>query len=100
MLAVIGIASHGDWPGVLHVPAASNAPAGGETSANRPLLEHERDRLEGLAYERNGVPCRSWQTTLQQVRKTSAATWPASCNDELGAPLTAAKLDVARLKPS
>ncbi|MFI8615249.1 CHASE3 domain-containing protein [Acidovorax sp. NPDC077693] len=61
------------------------------------LLERERDRLEGLVKERTAT-LSELANHLQQVREEERAHLARELHDELGALLTAAKLDVARLK--
>ncbi|GAB2464671.1 hypothetical protein GCM10027082_15470 [Comamonas humi] len=60
-------------------------------------LEQERDRLEALVRERTAT-LGELATHLQQVREDERAHLARELHDELGALLTAAKLDVARLK--
>ncbi len=57
----------------------------------------ERDRLEALVSERT-ASLRELATHLQQVREDERGYLARELHDELGALLTAAKLDVARLK--
>lgn len=61
------------------------------------LLERERDRLEGLVRERTAT-LSELADHLQQVREEERGHLARELHDELGALLTAAKLDVARLK--
>ena len=61
------------------------------------LLERERDRLEGLVKERTAT-LSELASHLQQVREEERGHLARELHDELGALLTAAKLDVARLK--
>lgn len=61
------------------------------------LLERERDRLEGLVRERT-AKLSELANHLQQVREEERGHLARELHDELGALLTAAKLDVARLK--
>ncbi|TXH39489.1 MAG: histidine kinase [Burkholderiaceae bacterium] len=61
------------------------------------LLEHERDQLEGLVKERTAT-LSELAHHLQQVREEERGHLARELHDELGALLTAAKLDVARLK--
>lgn len=61
------------------------------------LLERERDRLEGLVRDRTAT-LSELANHLQQVREEERAHLARELHDELGALLTAAKLDVARLK--
>ncbi len=61
------------------------------------LLERERDRLEGLVRERT-ASLSELANHLQQVREDERGHLARELHDELGALLTAAKLDVARLK--
>lgn len=61
------------------------------------LLEHERDRLEALVRERT-ASLSELASHLQQVREDERGHLARELHDELGALLTAAKLDVARLK--
>lgn len=61
------------------------------------LLEHERDRLEGLVRKRTAT-LSELASHLQQVREEERGHLARELHDELGALLTAAKLDVARLK--
>lgn len=60
-------------------------------------LQQERDRLEALVRERTAT-LGELATHLQQVREDERAHLARELHDELGALLTAAKLDVARLK--
>ena len=61
------------------------------------LLERERDRLEGLVRDRTAT-LSELANHLQQVREEKRGHLARGLHDELGALLTAAKLDVARLK--
>lgn len=61
------------------------------------LLERERDRLEGLVRDRTAT-LSELASHLQQVREEERGHLARELHDELGALLTAAKLDVARLK--
>ncbi|MFN9471495.1 CHASE3 domain-containing protein [Acidovorax sp.] len=61
------------------------------------LLERERDRLEGLVRERTAT-LSELASHLQLVREDERGHLARELHDELGALLTAAKLDVARLK--
>ena len=61
------------------------------------LLEQERARLEGLVRERT-ASLNELANHLQQVREEERGYLARELHDELGALLTAAKLDVARLK--
>jgi signal transduction histidine kinase len=61
------------------------------------LLERERDRLEGLVKHRT-ASLSELANHLQEVREQERAHLARELHDELGALLTAAKLDVARLK--
>ena len=61
------------------------------------LLERERERLEGLVRERT-ASLSELASHLQQVREDERGYLARELHDELGALLTAAKLDVARLK--
>lgn len=61
------------------------------------LLERERDRLEGLVKMRTAT-LSELANHLQQVREEERGHLARELHDELGALLTAAKLDVARLK--
>ena len=61
------------------------------------VLERERDRLEQLVRERTAA-LSELAHHLQQVREEERAHLARELHDELGALLTAAKLDVARLK--
>jgi signal transduction histidine kinase len=61
------------------------------------VLEHERERLEGLVRERT-ASLSELASHLQQVREDERGHLARELHDELGALLTAAKLDVARLK--
>ncbi|MFN4117326.1 CHASE3 domain-containing protein [Acidovorax sp.] len=61
------------------------------------LLERERDRLEGLVRNRTAT-LTELATHLQDVREEERGHLARELHDELGALLTAAKLDVARLK--
>ncbi|MBS0402529.1 MAG: CHASE3 domain-containing protein [Proteobacteria bacterium] len=60
-------------------------------------LAQERDRLEQLVRERTAT-LSQLANHLQQVREDERAHLARELHDELGALLTAAKLDVARLK--
>ncbi|QHI99424.1 histidine kinase [Xylophilus rhododendri] len=60
-------------------------------------LEGERDRLEGLVRERT-ASLAELATHLQEVRENERAHLARELHDELGSLLTAAKLDVARIK--
>lgn len=60
-------------------------------------LAHERDRLERLVQVRTASLSRL-ANHLQQVREEERAHLARELHDELGALLTAAKLDLARLK--
>ena len=61
------------------------------------LLERERERLEGLVRERT-ASLSELASHLQQVREDERGFLARELHDELGALLTSAKLDVARLK--
>jgi signal transduction histidine kinase len=61
------------------------------------VLERERDRLEDLVRDRTASLAKL-ATYLQQVRENERAHLARELHDELGALLTAAKLDVARIK--
>jgi signal transduction histidine kinase len=61
------------------------------------LLERERDRLEGLVRAPTAT-LSELASHLQQVREDERGHLARELHDELGALLTAAKLDVARLK--
>lgn len=61
------------------------------------LLERERDRLEVLVRNRTAT-LTELATHLQDVREEERGHLARELHDELGALLTAAKLDVARLK--
>ena len=61
------------------------------------VLERERDRLEGLVRDRTATLA-ELANHLQQVREEERGHLARELHDELGALLTAAKLDVARLK--
>lgn len=61
------------------------------------LLERERDRLEGLVRDRTAT-LSELANHLQEVREEERGHLARELHDELGALLTAAKLDVARLK--
>lgn len=61
------------------------------------LLERERDRLEVLVKKRTAT-LSELASHLQQVREEERGHLARELHDELGALLTAAKLDVARLK--
>ena len=61
------------------------------------LLEGERDRLEGLVRDRTAT-LSELANHLQEVREEERGHLARELHDELGALLTAAKLDVARLK--
>jgi signal transduction histidine kinase len=60
-------------------------------------LQHERDQLESQVRERT-VSLMELATHLQNVREDERGHLARELHDELGALLTAAKLDVARLK--
>jgi signal transduction histidine kinase len=62
------------------------------------ILARERDRLEQLVRERT-ASLTELANHLQQVREDERGHLARELHDELGALLTAAKLDVARLKP-
>ena len=61
------------------------------------VLEHERERLEGLVRERT-ASLSELASHLQQVREDERGYLARELHDELGSLLTSAKLDVARLK--
>jgi signal transduction histidine kinase len=61
------------------------------------LLERERHRLEGLVRDRTAT-LSELANHLQEVREEERGHLARELHDELGALLTAAKLDVARLK--
>jgi signal transduction histidine kinase len=61
------------------------------------VLQQERDLLEGQVRERT-ASLAELATHLQQVREEERGHLARELHDELGALLTAAKLDVARLK--
>lgn len=61
------------------------------------VLQQERDQLEGQVRERTATLA-ELATHLQQVREEERGHLARELHDELGALLTAAKLDVARLK--
>ena len=61
------------------------------------VLERERERLEGLVRERT-ASLSELASHLQQVREDERGYLARELHDELGALLTSAKLDVARLK--
>jgi signal transduction histidine kinase len=61
------------------------------------VLQQERDQLETLVRERT-ASLAELATHLQQVREDERGHLARELHDELGALLTAAKLDVARLK--
>ena len=61
------------------------------------VLEHERERLEGLVRERT-ASLSELASHLQQVREDERGFLARELHDELGSLLTSAKLDVARLK--
>ena len=61
------------------------------------VLERERDRLEGVVRDRTAT-LSELANHLQQVREEERGHLARELHDELGALLTAAKLDVARLK--
>ena len=67
------------------------------TEREQEVLEHERARLEGLVRERT-ASLSALANHLQQVREDERGYLARELHDELGALLTAAKLDVARLK--
>lgn len=60
-------------------------------------LKHERDRLESLVRDRTASLAKL-ATYLQQVREDERGHLARELHDELGSLLTAAKLDVARIK--
>ena len=61
------------------------------------VLERERERLEGLVRDRT-ASLSELASHLQQVREDERGFLARELHDELGALLTSAKLDVARLK--
>lgn len=67
------------------------------TEREQEILEQERARLEGLVRERT-ASLTELANHLQQVREDERGHLARELHDELGALLTAAKLDVARLK--
>lgn len=67
------------------------------TEREQAVLEQERARLEGLVRERT-ASLTELANHLQQVREDERGHLARELHDELGALLTAAKLDVARLK--
>jgi signal transduction histidine kinase len=67
------------------------------TEREQEVLELERARLEGLVRERT-ASLSALANHLQQVREDERGYLARELHDELGALLTAAKLDVARLK--
>jgi signal transduction histidine kinase/uncharacterized membrane protein YtjA (UPF0391 family) len=97
-LSRIGIAAVA-WPALLAfylylrqtnaLKLAGRPPAG--------LLQQERDLLEAQVRERTATLA-ELATHLQQVREQERGHLARELHDELGALLTAAKLDVARLK--
>lgn len=69
----------------------------GLSQRQQEILERERDRLEVLVRERTAT-LSELANHLQQVREEERGHLARELHDELGALLTAAKLDVARLK--
>lgn len=67
------------------------------TERQQEVLARERDRLEHLVRERT-ASLTELANHLQQVREDERGHLARELHDELGALLTAAKLDVARLK--
>jgi len=67
------------------------------TEREQQVLEQERARLEGLVRDRTAT-LTELANHLQQVREDERGHLARELHDELGALLTAAKLDVARLK--
>lgn len=67
------------------------------TEREQAVLETERSRLEDLVRERTAT-LNDLANHLQQVREDERGHLARELHDELGALLTAAKLDVARLK--
>lgn len=67
------------------------------TEREQEILEQERARLESLVRERT-ASLTELANHLQQVREDERGHLARELHDELGALLTAAKLDVARLK--
>jgi len=61
------------------------------------VLQRERNALEGVVHERTATLA-ELATHLQNVRETERGYLARELHDELGSLLTAAKLDVARLK--
>ncbi len=69
----------------------------GVSQREQEILARERDRLEQLVRERT-ASLTELANHLQQVREDERGHLARELHDELGALLTAAKLDVARLK--
>ena len=67
------------------------------TEREQEILERERARLEGLVRERT-ASLSELANHLEQVREDERGHLARELHDELGSLLTAAKLDVARLK--
>src|SRR5690606_32646714 len=67
------------------------------TAREQAMLEEERARLEGLVRERT-ASLSELANHLEQVREDERGHLARELHDELGSLLTAAKLDVARLK--
>ncbi len=67
------------------------------TEREQEILENERARLEGLVRERT-ASLSELANHLEQVREDERGHLARELHDELGSLLTAAKLDVARLK--
>ena len=67
------------------------------TECEQEVLENERARLEGLVRERT-ASLSELANHLEQVREDERGHLARELHDELGSLLTAAKLDVARLK--
>ena len=66
-------------------------------ASSRQQLADERNKLDHMVQERTSS-LRKLAANLQQVRENERARLSRELHDELGALLTAAKLDVARLK--
>jgi len=80
---------------VLYLRQTRRLEAAGERQQR--ALERERDQLEQLVRERT-ASLAELATHLQQVREQERGHLARELHDELGALLTAAKLDVARLR--
>ena len=82
---------------LLPLPAPDARAAARPASGSRRRCSSERDPLEGEVRERTATLA-ELATHLQQVREDERGHLARELHDELGALLTAAKLDVARLK--